>query len=131
MEDMFMGATNFDQPIKKWNTSKVTNMKNMFNEATQFWKTIGIKEPDHEVDIQSVRHYIDIHALTSIVSSLKDKLKQAQNIELILVPKISQMAADLAKEQLALIEHQQASLSNNEPKNTLENNKRKLDQVRD
>ena len=36
MEDMFNGATDFDQDISLWNTSKVNTMKNMFRDAENF-----------------------------------------------------------------------------------------------
>ena len=36
MNSMFQGATNFNQPLSNWNTSKVTSMNNMFQSATNF-----------------------------------------------------------------------------------------------
>ena len=36
MGGMFKGAESFNQPLNKWNVSKVTNMNSMFNEASSF-----------------------------------------------------------------------------------------------
>ena len=36
MSGMFWGATNFNQPLDKWNTSSVTNMEAMFWGAESF-----------------------------------------------------------------------------------------------
>ncbi|SYV89659.1 bacterial surface protein 26-residue repeat, partial [Metamycoplasma alkalescens] len=36
MAFMFHNATHFNQPIGKWNTSKVTDMSFMFTNATNF-----------------------------------------------------------------------------------------------
>ena len=36
MESMFSGATSFNQPLNKWNVSKVTDMSYMFGGATSF-----------------------------------------------------------------------------------------------
>jgi surface protein len=33
---MFQGATNFNQAVDKWNVSKVTSMRSMFEVATSF-----------------------------------------------------------------------------------------------
>ena len=33
MKEMFRNASSFNQPLNKWNVSKVTNMNDMFNEA--------------------------------------------------------------------------------------------------
>jgi surface protein len=38
---MFGGAKSFNQPIGKWNTTNVTNMKGMFMYATHFNQSIG------------------------------------------------------------------------------------------
>jgi len=48
MEGMFLGATNFNQPLK-WNTKNVTNMSNMFFGATNFnqplkWNTKNVTD---------------------------------------------------------------------------------------
>ena len=45
MEQMFRGATSFNQPLDKWDVSKVKNMEGMFRGARSFnqplnnWKT--------------------------------------------------------------------------------------------
>ena len=39
MNDMFNGATSFNQNIGNWNTSNVQNMFGMFAEATSFNQT--------------------------------------------------------------------------------------------
>ena len=36
MADMFDSAESFNQPLNKWNVSKVTNMEAMFGGATSF-----------------------------------------------------------------------------------------------
>ena len=41
MMNMFADATSFNQPVGNWNTSKVTNMSEMFAEATSFNQPIG------------------------------------------------------------------------------------------
>ena len=41
MQNMFFAATNFNQPIGNWNTSKVKNMNRMFADATNFNQYLG------------------------------------------------------------------------------------------
>ncbi len=41
VENMFKGATAFNQPLSNWNTANVTNMKGMFENATAFNQPIG------------------------------------------------------------------------------------------
>ena len=36
MEEMFYGATSFNQPLNNWNVSNVRGMDDMFEEATSF-----------------------------------------------------------------------------------------------
>ena len=36
MNDMFLGATSFNQPLNNWNVSNVTNMMYMFRGASSF-----------------------------------------------------------------------------------------------
>ena len=46
---MFSGATNFNQPLDKWDTSNVTDMSEMFNNAVSFnrplnsWNTKNVE----------------------------------------------------------------------------------------
>ena len=41
MSNMFKEATSFNQPIGDWNVSKVTNMSNMYFNAKSFNQPIG------------------------------------------------------------------------------------------
>ena len=41
MSNMFYGAHKFNQPLNKWNVSKVINMNNMFYNAYDFNQPIG------------------------------------------------------------------------------------------
>jgi surface protein len=44
VEDMIANATNFNQDISSWNTSKITDMKGMFAGATNFDQDIFFLE---------------------------------------------------------------------------------------
>lgn len=53
-DSMFSGATNFNDPnINNWNTTKITDMRYMFNGATNFnqslnnWNTANVLDMDH------------------------------------------------------------------------------------
>ena len=50
MNDMFYGATNFNQPLDNWDVSSVTNMSGMFAGATNFNK------PLNSWDVSNVRN---------------------------------------------------------------------------
>jgi surface protein len=41
MGNMFQGATSFNQPVRDWDVSNVTNMTQMFASATAFNQPIG------------------------------------------------------------------------------------------
>jgi surface protein len=52
MGDMFHGANNFNQDIDGWDVSKVTNMKSMFSHAFAFDKNIGSWDVSHVTDME-------------------------------------------------------------------------------
>jgi surface protein len=47
MQDMFLGATAFNQPLDRWNVSSVTIMRNMFYKASSFNQPIGRWDVSH------------------------------------------------------------------------------------
>jgi surface protein len=70
MEDMFDGATSFNQPLEKWDVSKVTDMEDMFRYATSFTHQAPKRNSSAEEGFKSK------------VSSIKDfctKLKQLED----------------------------------------------------
>ena len=49
---MFRGATSFNQPLNKWNVSKVTNMSEMFFYANSFNQPLNKWNVSNETDME-------------------------------------------------------------------------------
>ena len=62
MSGMFWGATNFNQPLDKWDTSSVTNMEAMFWGAESFNQNLSAWG-DKLGKVQNMKKNVSIHSL--------------------------------------------------------------------
>jgi surface protein len=97
MEGMFYIAKKFNQPIGKWNVSKVTNMSYMFADAESFNRPINRWDVSKVVNIKHM--FSNSFSFKKKLTTWGDKLPTNTDFSLIFGSKISENIKALTKNE--------------------------------